>query len=67
MDKKRYVEYFTPFEFNKDLTAFHYLDSGLLFWWRDSSLSGLTHLEGEVVDIIGEGSVQTSNQFLLER
>ena len=58
---KRYVEYFTPFEFNKDLTAFHYLDSGLAYSGGEtSSLSGLTHLEGEVVDIIGEGSVQTS-------
>ena len=55
------VSYFTPFEFNKDLTAFHYLDSGLAYSGGEtSSLSGLTHLEGEVVDIIGEGSVQTS-------
>ena len=58
---KRYVEYFTPFEFNKDLTAFHFLDSGLSYSGGETStLSGLTHLEGEVVDVIGEGSVQTS-------
>ena len=58
---KRYVEYFTPFEFNEDLTAFHYLDSGLNYTGGETStLSGLTHLEGEVVDIIGEGSVQNS-------
>ena len=58
---KRYVEYFTPFEFNEDLTAFHYLDSGLNYSGGETStLSGLTHLEGEVVDIIGEGSVQNS-------
>ncbi|BAQ86278.1 putative tail tubular protein B [uncultured Mediterranean phage uvMED] len=58
---KRYVEYFTPFEFNEDLTAFHFLDSGLTYTGGEtSSLSGLTHLEGEVVDIIGEGSVQNS-------
>jgi hypothetical protein len=58
---KRYVEYFTPFEFNQDLTAFHYLDSGLNYTGGETStLSGLTHLEGEVVDIIGEGSVQNS-------
>jgi hypothetical protein len=58
---KRYVEYFTPFEFNQDLTAFHYLDSGLNYIGGETStLSGLTHLEGEVVDIIGEGSVQNS-------
>ena len=58
---KRYVEYFKPFEFNRDLTGFHYMDSGLTYSGGEtSSLSGLTHLEGEVVDIIGEGSTQTS-------
>ena len=58
---KRYVEYFTPFEFNQDLTAFHYLDSGLTYTGGETStLTGLNHLEGQVVDIIGEGSVQNS-------
>ena len=58
---RRYVEYFTPFDFNEDLTAFHYLDSGLSYVGGDTtSLTGLDHLEGEVVDIIGEGSTQTS-------
>ena len=58
---RRYVEYFTPFDFNEDLTAFHYLDSGLSYVGGDTtSLSGLDHLEGEVVDVIGEGSAQTS-------
>ena len=48
-------------EFNKDLTAFHYLDSGLAYSGGETStLSGLTHLEGESVTIIGEGSVQTA-------
>jgi len=28
---RRYVEYFTPFNFSKDLTAFHYVDSGLTY------------------------------------
>ena len=58
---RRYVEYFTPFDFNKDVTAFHYLDSGLSYVGDEtSSLTGLDHLEGEVVDVIGEGSTQTS-------
>ena len=58
---RRYVEYFTPFDFNEDLTSFHYLDSGLSYVGDNtSSLSGLNHLEGEVVDVIGEGSTQTS-------
>jgi hypothetical protein len=58
---RRYVEYFTPFDFYKDVTAFHYLDSGLSYVGGETStLSGLAHLEGEVVDIIGEGSTQTA-------
>ena len=58
---KRYVEYFTSFAFDEDLTAFHYLDSGLAYSGGETStLSGLTHLEGETIDIIGEGSVQTA-------
>ena len=58
---RRYVEYFTPFDFSKDITAFHYLDSGLSYVGDETStLSGLNHLEGEIVDIIGEGSTQTS-------
>ena len=57
---RRFVEYFTPFDFSKDVTAFHYLDSGLSYIGEETStLSGLDHLEGEVVDIIGEGSTQT--------
>ena len=58
---RRYVEYFTPFDFNKDVTAFHYLDSGLSYVGDETTtLTGLDHLEGEVVDVIGEGSTQTS-------
>ena len=58
---RRYVEYFTPFDFSKDVTAFHYLDSGLSYVGGETStLSGLDHLEGEIVDIISEGATQTS-------
>ncbi len=58
---RRYVEYFTPFDFSEDVTAFHYLDSGLSYVGdQTSTLSGLSHLVGEVVDVIGEGSTQTS-------
>jgi len=57
--EKRYVEYLTPFNFNADLTSFHYLDSGLNYSGdATSSLSGLSHLEGEKVSIIGEGAAQ---------
>ena len=57
----RFVEYFTPFEFNGDLTAFHFLDSGLTYNGDPTtSISGLTHLEGESVSIIGEGAAQNN-------
>ena len=57
--ERRYVEYLKPFNFNADLTAFHYLDSGLNYSGDNtSSLSGLSHLEGEKVSIIGEGAAQ---------
>jgi len=62
---RRYVEYFTPFDFSQDVTAFHYLDSGLSYVGDETStLSGLNHLEGEVIDLIGEGSTQTSKTVL---
>ena len=57
----RYVEYFTPFDFNSDLTAFHFLDSGLSYSGDPTTtISGLTHLEGESVTIIGEGAAQNN-------
>ena len=58
---RRYVEYFTPFDFNKDLTEFHYVDSGLAYSGNSTtSLSGLDHLEGETVAIIGDGAAQNN-------
>jgi|7_EtaG_2_1085326.scaffolds.fasta_scaffold00940_7 hypothetical protein len=58
---RRYVEYFTPFDFSKDLTEFHYVDSGLAYSGNSTtSLSGLDHLEGETVAIIGDGAAQNN-------
>ena len=58
---RRYVEYFTPFDFSKDLTEFHYVDSGLAYSGNSTtSLSGLNHLEGETVAIIGDGAAQNN-------
>ena len=58
---RRYVEYFTPFDFSKDLTQFHYLDSGLSYNGDlTTSLSGLSHLEAEQVSVIGEGAAQNA-------
>ena len=58
---RRYVEYFTPFNFSKDLTAFHYVDSGLAYsGGSTTSLTGLDHLEGEQVAIVGDGAAQNN-------
>ena len=58
---KRYVEYLKPFEFNSDLTEFHYVDSGLKYAGDPTTtLTGLSHLEGEQLTIVGEGAVQAS-------
>tara|TARA_R100001594_G_scaffold1645_1_gene7035 strand:+ start:11624 stop:14365 length:2742 start_codon:yes stop_codon:yes gene_type:complete len=58
---RRYVEYFTPFDFSEDLTAFHFVDSGLAYSGDNTtSLTGLDHLEGEQVAIVGDGAAQNN-------
>ncbi len=58
---KRYVEYLKSFDFNSDLTEFHYVDSGLKYAGDPTTtLTGLSHLEGEELTIVGEGAVQAS-------
>jgi hypothetical protein len=54
---KKYVEYLTPSDFNSDLEQFHYVDSGLSYNGSSTTtLSGLSHLEGETVKIIVNGA-----------
>ena len=56
---RRYVEYFTPFDFSRDLTSFHYVDSGLSYDGdATTSITGLDHLEGETVAVVGDGAAQ---------
>ena len=58
---KRYIEYLEPFDFNSDLTSFFYVDSGLKYSGDPTTtLSGLSHLEGELLTVVGEGAVQAS-------
>ena len=58
---RRYVEYFTPFDFSEDLTAFHFVDSGLAYSGDNTtSLTGLDHLEGEQVAVVGDGAAQNN-------
>ena len=58
---RRYVEYFTPFDFSEDLTAFHFVDSGLAYSGDNTtSLTGLDHLEGEQGAVVGDGAAQNN-------
>ena len=70
---KKYVEYLTPYDFNSSLTTFHYVDSGLGYSGSSTTtLSGLSHLEGETVKVILEGAthpdrVVSGGQISLDR
>ncbi len=59
---KRYVECFSNFEFDEtDATSFRFLDSHLTYSGSSvSSLSGLSHLEGQTVSILADGSVHAN-------
>jgi len=55
---KRFVEVFADFDFDETAsTSFKFLDSHLSYSGSSTStLSGLTHLEGERVSILGDGA-----------
>jgi hypothetical protein len=57
---KRYVEYLSQrFELETSIESANFVDSGLMYSGASTTtLSGLTHLEGETVSILGNGSVQ---------
>lgn len=64
---RRYIEYLSnQFDVDEDETkadAF-FIDSGLTYSsTAASSISGLDHLEGEAVSILGDGSVYTKGMF----
>ena len=55
---KRYVECFAPFDFDETTsTDFKFLDSHLIYSGSSTTtLSGLSHLEGQTVSILADGS-----------
>ena len=54
---KRYVEYFSNFDFGTEAEDAFFLDSGLTYSGSAAtSISGLGHLEGEVVSILANGA-----------
>ena len=56
---KRYVECFSNFDFDEtDATDFKFLDSHLSYSGSSTTtLSGLSHLEGQTVSVLADGSV----------
>ncbi len=70
---KKYVEYLSTYDFNSSLTEFHFVDSGLAYSGSSTtSLSGLSHLEGETVKVIVDGATHpdrtvSSGAISLER
>jgi len=58
--QRRYIEYLTErFDLLDDITEAFFVDSGLTYDGPATSvLSGLTHLEGKEVAILGDGAVQ---------
>jgi len=59
---KRYIECFSNFDFDEtDATDFKFLDSHLSYSGASTTtLSGLSHLEGQTVSILADGSVHAN-------
>jgi hypothetical protein len=54
---RRYVEYFTPFQFDSSLTQFQFVDSALAYSGSaTSTLTGLDHLEAQSIRVIANGA-----------
>jgi len=71
---KRYVEYIHQYDFDEtDDTSFNFLDSQLSYSGSPvTTLSGLSHLEGETVSILADGAthpdkVVSSGEITLDR
>jgi len=56
---QRYIEYFSDRDFGTDVTDAFYVDSGITDTGGSTTVSGLDHLEGEDVIVLGDGVVQT--------
>ena len=54
---KRHIEYFSAFDFGTNVEDAFFIDSGLTYsGTAATSISGLNHLEGEVVSILANGA-----------
>jgi len=58
---KRYIEYFSVRDFGTDIDDAFYVDSGVTYdSTATTTITGLGHLNGETVAVLGDGVVQTS-------
>jgi len=58
---KRYIEYFSVRDFGTDLDDAFYVDSGITYdSTATTTITGLGHLNGETVAVLGDGVVQAS-------
>lgn len=57
----RYIEYFAARDFGSDVDDAFFVDSGVTYdSTATTTMTGLTHLNGETVAVLGDGVVQTS-------
>lgn len=58
---QRYIEYFSARDFGTDVDDAFYVDSGITYdSTATTTITGLGHLEGEIVAVLGDGAIQTS-------
>ncbi len=61
---KRYIEYFSARDFGTDVDDAFYVDSGITYDSNaTTTITGLGHLEAEIVAVLGDGDLQ-SNQLV---
>jgi len=69
----RHIEYIKPIEFGSDVEDAFFLDSGLTYDGADTlTISGLNHLEGEIVSVLADGAAHadktvTNGRIALDR
>ena len=57
LSTKKYIEYFNDFDFGTETEDAFFVDSGLTYSGAAAnSISGLSHLEGEVVSVLTDGA-----------
>lgn len=56
---KRYIEYIAERDFGTDVNDAYFVDCGITDTGGSTTVSGLSHLEGETLIVLGDGAEQT--------